>query len=367
MTLNCGMIAPVAVRCCYFDTCRQGETSAGIFRYTDAMSWQESVLRHISTAKRPLIAVLGTTASGKTALSIRMARFIAQTAGQHPWNGAEVVNADSRQLYRHLDIGTAKITAQEMEGVPHHLLDLLDPREEVTISWYKEHAQKAIDDILSRGKVPLLAGGAMLYVSAVIDGLMPLPAADEELRVRLRAEYDRDGGVTAYARLKEADPESAATFHPNNRFSVIRALEILETTGQRPSEVKQKADVPYDVLPLCIRWPREKIVQRIDERTRLLLHGGWIEEVWRLLARGYTETDPGMKSHGYRDVCAAIRRIAAEKGVAIEGEPPAFLRELYDDPPLYDTIAQQTRQYAKRQMTWWNGRENVVWIDGESF
>src|SRR3989344_3598919 len=155
---------------------------------------QPPLLRHLQTAQRPLIVVLGPTASGKTGFSLDLADEIARTAGTHGWQGAEIVNADSRQLYRGLDVGTAKIRPDEMQGIPHHLFSVLDPQQEVTMAWYREQATKAIDDILSRHRVPILVGGSMLYVSAVIDGLEPLPAVDPELRKRLERGYDMDHG-----------------------------------------------------------------------------------------------------------------------------------------------------------------------------
>src|SRR3989338_8888108 len=237
--------------------------------------WTSQVSAHLQEASQPLLAVLGPTASGKTAFSVDLARSIAESTAAHGWRGAEIINADSRQLYRFLDIGTAKITVEEMRGIPHHLFGVLDPTEEVTISWYKEKAQSVIADVLSRKHVPMLVGGSMLYVSAVVDGLEPLPAA----------------------RLQREDPDSAKTFHPRNKHSIIRAVEILETTGKRPSEAKTRTASPYDVLAFLLEGPRETLRKRIDARTHVLLESGWIDETWRLLARGFTREDPGMKSH----------------------------------------------------------------------
>ena len=284
--------------------------------------WTSQVSAHLQEASQPLLAVLGPTASGKTAFSVDLARSIAESTAAHGWRGAEIINADSRQLYRFLDIGTAKITVEEMRGIPHHLFGVLDPTEEVTISWYKEKAQSVIADVLSRKHVPMLVGGSMLYVSAVVDGLEPLPAADPQLRARLREEYERDDGKTLHARLQREDPDSAKTFHPRNKHSIIRAVEILETTGKRPSEAKTRTASPYDVLAFLLEWPRETLRKRIDARTHVLLESGWIDETWRLLARGFTREDPGMKSHGYRDIIDAIVLEAQKRGVSIAGEPP---------------------------------------------
>ncbi len=192
--------------------------------------WPAILETYLTDAKKPLIVVLGPTASGKTAFSIELAKHVAAMGGSKT---VEILNADSRQLYRFLDIGTAKVTDQEKDGVPHHLLDMLAPEQEVTIAWYKEAAERAIAEIHARGNVPVLVGGSMLYISAVIDGLEPL-ASDPALRARLEGEYDADGGKALYARLQEIDPDTASAFHPNNKPYVIRAMEIFETTGEAP-------------------------------------------------------------------------------------------------------------------------------------
>lgn len=305
--------------------------------------WPSLLRRHLASAKRPCIAVVGPTASGKTAFSVTLAREISRIGAEGGWEGAEIVNADSRQLYRHLDIGTAKVTEQEKDGVPHHLFSVLDPSEEVTIAWYKEHATKAIEDILSRRRIPIVVGGSMLYVSAVIDGLEPLPPVDPSLRKRLEAEYEADQGKTLYAKLMEIDPETASAFHPNNKPYVIRAMEMLEATGEAPSRLKKQSASPYDVLLFGMYWERKALTDRIEARTPLLLARGWIEEVRRLKERGYDAASPAMKSHGYREVLSFVEGHRTE-----------------DD--LLRTINAKTRQYAKRQMTWWKHDPRIHWL-----
>lgn len=182
--------------------------------------------------------VLGPTASGKTALSLEIASGL---------GNAEIVNSDSRQLYRHLDIGTAKIQPEEMQGIPHHLLSVLDPKEKVTVGWYKREAERVIDQILSRGNVPLLVGGSMLYISAITDGY------------------------------------------------------VFEGRG-----MKTRMPVLYDVRSFGVTWPRSELRARIKERTRELFEKGWIDEVRSLLARGYTRDDPGLESTGYREIMEAL-------------------------------------------------------------
>lgn len=294
----------------------------------------KQVLAHLKSAKRPLLAVLGPTASGKTDASISIALGI---------GNCEIVNADSRQLYRGLDIGTAKIRPDEMRGVSHHLIDVLDPQEELTIAKYKELATASIDDILARGNIPMLVGGSMLYVSAVIDNLQPPPAADAALRARIQDEYDKDGGKTLHAKLEAADPETAATIDYRNKPSVVRAAEILELTGMAPSAVKTRGEGGYDVLAFLLEWPREKIVERINFRTKKLINDGWVEEVKGLLDAGVTIDDPAMKSHGYREIAQAI----------LDGTDMADVEAV---------IAKKTRDYAKRQVTWWRNDERLVRI-----
>lgn len=317
------------------------------------------VIAHLKQQPKPLLAVLGPTASGKTDASIAIAKGIAATASEHGWQGCEIVNVDSRQLYRGLNLGTAKITAQEMQGVPHHLIDVLDPREELTIWHYKERAMIAIDDILSRHNAPMLVGGSMLYARAVIDDLQPPPAADDALRQRIQAEYDADGGITLHARLMEADPDTAATIDYCNKPSVVRACEILELTGKAPSDAKTKGECPYQVLQFLLQWKRADIVERINKRTKILLKSGWIEEVWGLLASGLHLEDPAMKSHGYREIASAILAL----GLPVSGPMPQEAKALEESEELYEMIAKKTRDYAKRQVTWWRPDERLVRIE----
>ena len=301
--------------------------------------WHAAVDAHLAKAKKPLIAVIGPTASGKTGLSLEIAQYL---------GNAEIVNADSRQLYRGLDIGTAKIRSEEMRGIPHHLFSVLDPEQDVTIAWYQKAATNVIEEIRARCHVPILVGGSMLYLSSVIDGLEPLPVADPEIRRRLEQEYDLDKGETLYQKLQEVDPDSALTIHPHNKPYVVRAMEIYESTGKPASLQKKATKSDEDVLLLGLEWPRETIVQRIEERTPKLLEGGWVEEVAELLKRGYTLETPAMKSHGYREIASAI-------------QTGASLEDIRHDPALIEAINRVTRQYAKRQMTWWKHDPRIIW------
>jgi tRNA dimethylallyltransferase len=298
--------------------------------------------QHLATAKHPLIVVLGPTAGGKTALSVDLALAIREKhAGG--WDDAEIVNSDSRQVYKHLDIGTAKATLEERRGVRHHLFDELDPREDVTAAWYQKRALTVLDNILSRGTVPLLVGGSMLYVSAVIDGLSFAGKSDPLTRERLSQEYDYDEGRSLQARLRTLDPEAADRTERRNKVYMLRAMEIAEMAGT-VRHAKTKTVSPYDVLMIGLRWPREVIKERIEKRTRSLLEHGWIDEVKELLQKGYGPRDPGMISHGYREIMEWI----PSKGSMSE---------------LAKTISRNTARYAKRQMTWWGKDERIQWIE----
>ncbi|HRH93133.1 MAG TPA: tRNA (adenosine(37)-N6)-dimethylallyltransferase MiaA [Candidatus Peribacteria bacterium] len=298
----------------------------------------DTALDFLATAKRPLLVVLGPTASGKTAFSVELALALTQAG-----NTLEIINADSRQLYKGMDIGTAKITAEEMKGVPHLLFSVIDPSEEITAATYQRMATETIEAVQARGNVPMLVGGSMLYISSVIDGLQPLPAKDDALRAELEAAYAKDDGVSLFAELSDIDPESAKIIPRENRPYVIRAVEIHRLTGKPKSAQLTVSSCPYDLLIFGMQWPRAELTARIDKRTPLLLRGGWIDEVKRLLAEGYTLESPGMKSHGYPEMAKAI----------LDGVDP-----LSAEP----VIAAKTRQYAKRQMTWWKHDKRIHWI-----
>jgi tRNA dimethylallyltransferase len=321
---------------------------------------QPSLLRAVDVfleeGQKSLIVILGPTASGKSALSIEIAEHA----------DGEIVNADSRQLYRGLDIGTAKINGGERRRIPHHLIDVLDPCEEVTVGWYQEQAAGFIDDILARGKVPILVGGSMLYVASITDGLTLAPSADSTLHERLMEAYDRDGGAALYKRLQSIDPDAAAAIHQNNKPRVVRAVEIYEVLkspkskvmtargelrpGTREGTLNAQRGI-YNLLILGVDRSPDELKKRIDERTEVMLKNGWIDEVRTLLSQGYTENDPGMKSHGYRQIIQYLREL--ESGDA----DPEEMKE-----NLAWQIAAKTRQYAKRQLSWWRGDKRIRWV-----
>lgn len=301
--------------------------------------WHTAMLHHLERSIAPLLVVLGPTASGKTSFSIDAALFLKC----HGYT-MEIINADSRQLYRALDIGTAKITDEEMHGVPHHLLSVLDPREPVTVAWYQREALRVIDDVLRRGAIPMLVGGSMLYLSSVIDGLALVEQSDPAVRRRLEEEYDRDAGVTSWAMLAERDPESAANIPRENKVYVVRALEIIALTGKKKSEQRHRRASPYDLFIMGIDQPRDILARRIIERTRAMFDRGWIAEVQKLMDRGYDERVPAMQSHGYREIMQALRS------------------DIVDVDQLIDVISDHAIAYAKRQRTWWRNDDRIHWL-----
>lgn len=299
--------------------------------------WQPLVDAHLAASPKPVIVVLGPTCSGKTGFSLKLCAYLGDKA--------EVVNADSRQFYKGMDIGTAKITDEEKGSVPHHLFSVLDPKEQVTIAWYQEQANAVIAEVHARGNVPVLVGGSMLYISSVVDGLRPLPEADPELRKELEALYDQDDGWALYDELAAVDPETAKSFDKANKQYVVRAVELYRLTGFPPSQLKKTVPPDFQSLLLGLEWPRDELTKRIDARTPQLVNGGWITEVETLVERGYTDHDPGFKSHGYREIAQWL------------------VSDEQNKEQLIEVIAAKTRQYAKRQMTWWKDDDRIKWID----
>jgi len=223
-------------------------------------------------AKGPLIAIVGPTAVGKSELALRLAEEF----------GGEIVSADSRQIYRGLDIGTAKPTAEERQRVPHHLLDVVNPDEVLTLAQYQELAYAAIDDILARGKVPFLVGGTGLYIKAVVEGWsIPRVPPNERLRAELYRLAELEGPEALHARLREVDPAAAARIDPRNVRRVIRALEVCLTAGRPISQLQARRPPPYRILRIGLTMPREELYRRIDERADRMIARGLVEEVRR--------------------------------------------------------------------------------------
>ncbi len=285
---------------------------------------------------KPLVAIVGPTATGKTELSIRLAQEI----------GGEIVNADSRQVYRYMDIGTAKPTAEDRSKIPHHLLDVVDPDEDFSLALYQDMAGRAIEDIHRRGRIPVLVGGSGQYVWAILEGwsapeVPPDPAFREELELKSITE----GGDILYRQLQEVDPESAGKIDPRNIRRVIRALEVFRITGKRFSELRTKTPPDFNVRIVGITVERDELYRRIDARVDAMVKHGFIDEVRSLLDRGYSPDLPAMSSLGYREI-----------GGYLKGELSL--------PEACEQIKFTTHRFARNQYAWFRANdERIRWFD----
>jgi len=240
-----------------------------------------------------VVAIVGPTATGKTELSLHLARAF----------GGEIVNADSRQVYRHMDIGTAKPTPEEQAQAPHHLIDIVDPDQDFSLALYQELARRAIKDIQGRGKLPFLVGGTGQYIWAVLEGWQaPRVPPNPALRAQLEERARLQGAESLHRELSILDPEAARRIDPRNLRRVIRALEVCYETGRRFSEQRLKEPPPYNVLIIGLTGDRKELYWRIDDRVERMVAEGFVEEVRRLLEMGYSLDLPSMSSHGYREM-----------------------------------------------------------------
>jgi tRNA dimethylallyltransferase len=284
----------------------------------------------------PLIAIVGPTAVGKTALAVRLAL---------DFNG-EVVSADSRQIYRGMDIGTAKAGAEERQAVPHHLIDIVAPDEPLTLAQYQEAAYAAIDDIRVRGRVPLLVGGTGLYVRAVVQGLgIPRVPPDKVLRADLYHRAETEGHAALHARLAMVDPAAAFAIDARNVRRVVRALEVYLQTGQPISRLQQATPPPYHILQVGLTMDRAELYRRIDERIDRMLAAGLVEEVRALLTLGYGLDLPSMSAVGYRQVV-----------LYLQGE--------IDLDEAVRRVRHDTRRFVRQQYTWFRLNDPAInWFD----
>jgi tRNA dimethylallyltransferase len=284
----------------------------------------------------PLVAIVGPTASGKSALALQLAR---ERAG-------EIVSCDSLQVYRGLDVGSAKATRAEQAEVPHHMLDVVGPGEGFSAADYARLARAALDSVRARGRLPIVAGGTGLYLRALVDGLFEGPSRDEALRRRLERLADRYGDARLHRRLAHVDPASAAKVNPRDRVRVVRALEVFHATGCPISERQREGASPlrgYDTLLVGLDPGRAALRTAIEARTREMLARGLIEEVRGLLAGGLDPLARPLQAIGYRQALSVLR-----------GEMP--LRE------AEAAIVTATLRFAKRQMTWFRHQADVRWF-----
>ncbi len=270
-----------------------------------------------------MVVIVGPTAVGKTRLALRLAGGL----------GAEIVSADSRQVYRGMDIGTDKPTAEERQRVPHHLVDIVDPDEEFTLARYQDIAYAAIDDMLTRDRVPLLVGGTGLYIKAVVEGWsIPRVRPNEALRAELYREAEVEGGMALHDRLRQVDPVAAEKIDWRNVRRVIRALEVYLETGRPISELQRRKPPPYRVLQIGLTMERAALYQRIDQRVDRMIERGLVEEVRGLVEQGYGYELPAMSGLGYRQVGCYLRgEISLEEAIRlIKRDTRRFVRQQYD-------------------------------------
>ena len=288
-----------------------------------------------------LLAITGPTATGKTALGVEAALAF----------GGEVVSADSMQIYRGMDIGTAKPTREEMRGVRHHLLDVADPREDFSAARYVELASAAVEDIRSRGRLPIVVGGTGLYIDGLLRGTEYAAPADPALRAELEAEYDRVGGDAFREKLRAVDPARAERLHPGDKKRLVRAMEIYLLTGETITahDERSKAAKPrYSAMKLALDFrEREKLYARIDRRAAEMFDRGLVDEVRGLLDAGVPLDGTAMQAIGYKEVAAHLR-----------GE-----RSLEE---AIELVQRRSRQYAKRQLTWLRRDDTVLWLRWEN-
>jgi len=286
---------------------------------------------------RKVIAILGPTGSGKSDLALAVAQAF----------DGEVVGCDSLQIYRYFDIGTAKLPPAERRGIPHHLIDILNPDQIFTAGEYARVARRVLDDVSARGRLPVVAGGTGFYFRALVDGLFPGPSRDQDLRDRLAARERRKPGAV-YRLLARFDPEAAARIHPHDFPKLVRALEVCLLTRRATTDLfREGRDAlrGYDVLKIGLAPTRDQLYERLDRRTEKMFQGGLMEEVQGILARGFAASSKPFESHGYRQ---ALQLLSGELNL----KEAVFYAQ------------RNTRRYAKRQVTWFRQEQQMEWFSG---
>lgn len=294
-----------------------------------------------STIKPKIIVIAGPTASGKTALSIELAKKI---------NG-EVISSDSMQIYQDMDIGTAKATPEEMQGIKHYLLDFVPPDKRYSVSDFKKDAEKAIEEILTKGKNPIIAGGTGLYIDSLIYGIeYPEMEYDEAYRNFLMQQAQTEEGLKEiYEKAKEIDEEAMLQISPNDKKRIIRVLEIYKATDKNKTEQERLSrihGVPYDYKVFAIDMQRERLYERINQRVDLMLEQGLVEEVKKLREK-YQGFPTAMQGLGYKEVVEYLKQECT-----------------YEE--MVEKLKQETRRYAKRQLTWFRKNKETVWLKAEN-
>lgn len=292
--------------------------------------------------KKPIVVLTGPTAVGKTELSIQLAKVI----------GGEIISADSMQVYKHMDVGSAKITPEEMDGVRHYLVDELEPFDEFHVVKFQEYAKKYLNEIYAHGKIPIIAGGTGFYIQALLNDIdFTEQESDSAYRKELEALAEEHGNQYLHDRLKEVDPESAEAIHPNNRKRVIRALEFYQETGRKISEHNAKEQMrtsPYNFAYFVLNDERSHLYKRIDARVDIMIEDGLEAEVRRLKEMGCTKDMVAMQGIGYKEMLS-------------------YLDGSYSLEEAVYIIKRETRHFAKRQITWFKRERDVIWLNKNEF
>jgi len=289
------------------------------------------------SAKPKIIIICGPTGIGKTAVGINLAEKF----------GGEIIGADSMQIYRHMDIGTAKPTLEERRRVTHHMVDILDPDEDFDAVQFSDRARMTIAALHRRGYWSFVVGGTGLYIKALLHGLFQSEPVDPGVRSRLRQELAQSGSSFLYERLGKIDPDTAGCLHPNDSYRILRALETIESSGTSISKHQQAhgfEDDPFNALKIGLRINRTQLYERIDQRVDLMIEAGWVEEVKKLLAMGYSAQLKSMQSIGYRHLLE-------------------FLSETLPWEECVRTLKRDTRRFAKRQLTWFGADPQINWFE----
>ena len=287
-----------------------------------------------------ILVVAGPTASGKTGTAVRLAQEF----------GGEVISADSMQIYKHMDIASAKPTQEEMQGIPHHLMDFVSPFEPFSVADYVKLAREKIAEIASRGKLPIVAGGTGLYISSLVDNIQfTEEATDPSVRERLQKQAETEGILALYSRLQELDPAAAEKIHPNNTKRVVRALELYEITGMTITEQNERSRIlppPFSAFMLALFPERERLYERINLRVDQMAEAGLFEEAEKLRQMGLTKEMQSMQGIGYKEAFDCLDGLTNRE-------------------ECLDIIKQATRHYAKRQLTWFRRDERYHWVNPE--
>ena len=291
--------------------------------------------------KPKVIVICGPTGIGKTSVGIRLAEKL----------GGEIISADSMQVYRYMDIGTAKPTADEQNRVLHHMIDIVDPDEDFDAVRFADMARQKVMQLHQKGIMTFVVGGTGLYIKALLQGLFQSNPVDPQIRERLMQEAADNGSRRLYDHLQQVDPDTADRLHPNDAYRIVRALETIESTGRPISEHHQDhrfADEPFEALKICLQMDRQTLYDRIDHRVDLMIEAGFVDEVRKLLDTGYSADLKSMQSIGYRHIVDFIEgRMAWDESVRI--------------------LKRDTRRYAKRQLTWFGADEDIIWQTPDEF